>query len=147
MSFQSTAFQISGFQIGLQPTLVLLGGTPAGPNVNPNAADFFSYDLPYHAYRREQDALAERQEAIISMRLEAQDNIIRQRELTSYHNKQSARQIKALERKQIELMAAIRSASIDLEKRELIARNNMAILVLMMAFPCLNITQGSSAIN
>jgi hypothetical protein len=135
---QNNAFQIIGSVNPDSNTVILLGGTPAGPNVNPNAPGFF-YDTPYEAYKREQAALAEKQEAIIALKLEAQENHLRRKELEKERDKQSKRQLKALEREQHRLEASIQEAMIELASRRLIARNNEAILVLMMAYPFLNI--------
>lgn len=137
--FNNAIFNTDGTGDGV----ILLGGTPAGPNVNPNAADFYHYDHPYEAYKREQAALAEKQEAIIAMRLEAQENILRQKEIKTNRDKQSARQLKALERQQEQLTIAIAEAMVELEKRQLISRNNLAILVLVAAYPYINISDGN----
>ncbi len=133
---QNNAFQIiSG---AVEPDNGWLGGTPAGPNVNPNAPGFM-YDTPYEAFKREQAKLAEKQEAVIAMKLEAQANILRKRELEAHRNKQTARQLKALDREQVKLTADIQAAMIELARLDLQSRNNQAIIVLMAAYPYLNI--------
>lgn len=141
--FNSAIFNNAIFNTG--DSTVLLGGTPAGPNVNPNAADFF--DLPYHAYQREQEKvskkeqeeLVKKQEEIIALRLEAQDNLLKQKEIRARKDKQTKRQLAALEREQTRLMADIHAAMIEIGQWQLINRNNEAIIILMTAFPYLNI--------
>lgn len=145
-AFSKLAFSPNAFDFGDAPdpnTIILLGGTPAGPNINPNAQDFFHYDTPYEAYKREQQALNEKQEAIIALKLEAQENLLRQKDLAAENDKQSKRQLKALEREQIQLKAAIESAMTELAQRQKTARNNQAILALLMTCPWLNIAGGS----
>lgn len=122
--------------------IVLLGGTPAGPNVNPNAANFF-YELPYEAYKREQKLISEHQDAVIALKLEAQANIVRQRDLQAQRDKQSLRQLKALEREQVALSVAVAKAQEELVKWQQIHNNNMAIIILMAAYPYLNIQGGT----
>ncbi len=146
--FNASIFNNAIFNTDGNNGVILLGGTPAGPNVNPNAAGFM-YETPYQAYQREQAILSEKQDEIIAMRLEAQENILRQKELKDLRDKQSKRQLKALDRQQEQLTIAISEAMIELEKRQLISRNNLAILVLIAAYPYINIGDGniSLAIN
>lgn len=137
-AFQNNAFQISGSITPPGPDVILLGGTPAGPDVNPNAPGFF-YDHPYDAYQREQGAVREKQEIVIALKLETQANLLRLKDLEKERDKQSKRQLKALEREQTRLEVELHSALQELAKRQLIARNNEALLVLVMARPFLTI--------
>ena len=137
-AFSKQAFSLNAFDFGATPAneVILLGGTPAGPNVNPNAADFYHYETVYQTYQREQE---KKQETAISLRIEAQDNLLRQKELKAQHDKQSARQLKALEREQTQLMVNIAAADAEIKKYQLVHKNNMAILALIMACPFFNI--------
>lgn len=117
--------------------LILLGGTPGLANENPN----YHFELPFDVYKREQEKiLATRQESIIALKIEAQDNLLRVNELKKQQDKQSVRQLKALEKEQVELSKAIQIAMIELQQRKIIINNNLAILILIASYPYLNIS-------
>lgn len=153
-AFQANSYQSSAFQIVAgDGTSGLLGGTPAGPNVNPNASGFF-YETAYQAYQREQASISKKQESIIALKLEAQDNLLRQKELSVLKDKQSLRQVKALERekRQLEkeqnlLLLSIDAANQEISARQLVAKNNLAMIVLMGALPYLNISIGVQSMH
>lgn len=129
--------------------IVLLGGTPAGPNVNPNAANYH-YEAPYDTYKREQEEkVSKKQDTVIKLKLESQDNLLRQKEISAQSDKQSKRQMKALEREQSNLMSSIQAAMDELteltvaseiqqeQQRRLavIDQNNEAFIIMLAADP------------
>lgn len=115
---------------------VLLGGGP-GKTRSSNSSHYH-YHIPSQIYSHE-DKISEKQESIINLRVEAQDNLMRQRELIEKQDKQSSRQLAALEREQQKLIVDLQLALIDLQKYDVIKNNNEAILILMMVYPYLNI--------
>lgn len=100
--------------------------------------------------RELQEQLAKQEQSVIELQLEAQDVRVRELELLDAQDKQSRKQLAALQAEYIRLQSLIEA---ELMFREIYAaalltyRNNQALLVLSMSMPFLNIMEGSKLIN
>ncbi len=80
----------------------------------------------------------EQQDEIIRLRLEAQDILLRQRELKDEKTKQAKRQMLALEREAAQLQIDIQEGIaklLELQKQSVIYQNNLAFMVLTISNP------------
>ena len=97
-----------------------------------------SYDL----YLEKERKLQAKQEEIIALRLEAQENLLRKREFEASKEKQNTRQIAALNRReaeiQTELLALLNQLS-ELSVQSKQRQNEEALLVLSMAYPFISL--------
>lgn len=104
--------------------------------------------IPYVRYANVEYALAKereriKQEEIIRLRLEAQELLMRERELADKRDKQSRRQLAALEKEKASLMADIQYQLVALEKLQKITvqrKNRVIMLLLTAACPFNNLT-------
>jgi len=107
-----------------------------GPN-NKHHADWRTEyeNEKYRAAKRKEKL---KQEEIIRLRLEAQANLVQQRELKDAKDKQSLRQMAALEREAAQLQMDIQKSIailLELQRQSVVHKNNLAFLVLSMATP------------
>lgn len=108
-----------------------------------------TFDDPYERSRKRRDtqlALKEKEDEIIRLRLEAQELELQKRELDDAKDKQTKRQIAAIERKQAILKQDIADelATLVLMQQAFNRRNEEALALLMSAFPWLNIETGGT---
>jgi hypothetical protein len=92
-------------------------------------------DYENEAYKAKKRA---QEDEITRLRLEAQDNLLRQRELKDENNKQSLRQMLALKRESEQLHLDIQKnllKLLELQNESVINKNNLAFIVLSMATP------------
>ncbi len=129
-SFSTDAFSILAFDFGSAPpdTTQLLGGT-------------FNDPYSYQDKQREAKRLREAQEEVIRLKQEQQELRLRELDALESKDKQTKRQLLAMERRKAELAAEVAQimALIALMQQENQQRNIEAILVLSMAYPWLNI--------
>jgi len=99
-----------------------------------------SYDL--YLEKEKARKLRAKQEEIIALRLEAQENLLRKREFEASKEKQNTRQIAALNRReaeiQTELLALLNQLS-ELSVQSKQRQNEEALLVLSMAYPFISL--------
>lgn len=104
--------------------------------------------------REYQHRLDEQRREVIELKLAAQDLYIERKELDGHRDKQSLRQLKSLQRQEIELKKQIDRQLMILAELQTRAdqqfiqdQNMLAIVLLQMAYPYLNLMAGGSSMN
>lgn len=135
MAFQSNAFQGSGFQIARFGGAVdngWLGGTFKDP--------YFESEKRKAQLARI-EALKEAQDEVIRIKMEQQELRLQELAAIEARDKQTARQLAAVNRRKAELADEVikTMALIEQFENEKKLRNNEALMILSMAFPWLKI--------
>lgn len=125
LSLSTSAFSILSYDFGSPQAEEIYGDSTR-----------HSYDL--YLEKEKKRKLQAKQEEIISLRLEAQENLLRKRELEALKEKQNTRQLQALIRREAEIktellamLGQLREMDEQFNKR----RHEDDLVALMLAFP------------
>lgn len=134
-AFQSSAFQNNAFQVGALPTddfQIIHGG-------NDNWKKNWRTEWENEKYIAEKKREQLKQEEIIKLKVEVQENIIEKNDLLKLEKSlQREKQLKAIQQKIDELYLIIQqeNAKLNILQRNIVIyQNNMAIIALCAAYP------------